>query len=106
MGTDDAKLWKEIDRLLRPQPRWRYQAVASPGAPPVWCFGPEHDPELTVTVTGGSISVYVPAADYDVSLNSADELESWLAALWPGALEKPRESWRGRLGRGGLFRWD
>jgi hypothetical protein len=106
MGTDDAELWKQVDRLLRRRPGWRFQAVASPGAPPVWCFGPEHEPELSVTVTGGSICVYVAAADYDLSLNNADELESWLAALWPGTLEEPRESRRDRLGRGGLFRWE
>ncbi len=105
MGSDDAKLWKQIDRLLRRRPRWRFQAVASPGAPPVWCFGPEHEPELSVTVTGGSIRVYVPAAGNDFSLNDAHELESWLAARWPGALEEQRDR-RDRLGRGGLFRWD
>jgi hypothetical protein len=104
--TDDAKLWKQIDRLLGRQPRWRFQAVLSPGAPPLWCFGPEHDPELSVSVTGGAIHVYVVAADYDLSLSGADELESWLNALWPGALEEPRESRGGRLGRGGFFRWE
>jgi hypothetical protein len=106
MGTDDAELWKQIDRLLRGRPRWRFQAVASPGTPPVWCFGLEHEPELSVTITGGSVGVYVVEADYDLSLNNADELESWLAAFWPGALEEPRDSRRKRLGLGGFFRWE
>jgi hypothetical protein len=105
VGSDDAKLWKQIDRLLRRRPRWRFQAVASPGAPPVWCFGPEREPELSVTVIGGSICVYVAAAGYDFSLNDTDELESWLTASWPGALQEPRDR-RDRLGRGGLFRWE
>ena len=39
----------------------------------------------------GSIRVYVPAAGNDFSLNDAHELESWLAARWPGALKEQRD---------------
>jgi hypothetical protein len=102
VATDNTELWKQIDRLLRRRPRWRFLAVASPGAPPVWCFGLEHEPELSVTVMDGSISVYVAPANYDLSLNNAGELESWLTAFWPGALEERRE----KPGRGSIFRWE
>lgn len=106
MGAGDGALWKDVDRLLRRRPGWRFRALATPGAPPRWCFGPEVDPVLTVTVQAGSISVYVARVDVDVSLATVDELLAWLIDEWPEALPEQRDRITDKLTRGHLFDWE
>lgn len=106
MGTDDAQLWQEVDQLLERRPGWRFQARSTPGAPPAWCFGPEIDPSLTVTVEAGSIVVSVARDHTDVTLARSDELLAWLIDYWPGALTKQRGRALDKLRRRRLFEWE
>ena len=106
MSTSDAELWKDVDDLFRRRRGWTFQAMSRPGALPVWRLGPERDPDVSVTVDGGSIQVTVIRTDFDVRLASVDQLIAWLNEYRPGSLPERRErpaeksKWRNR------FRWD
>lgn len=106
MGTDDAELWKQVDQLLKRRRGWRFQATSTPGAPPLWCFGPESEPDLSVTVEGGSICVYVARTDYDVTLAGTDDLVEWLTDYRPGSLGEQRGSVGDKFKRRHLFEWE
>lgn len=106
MGTDEGRLWREVDQLLKRRPGWRFQARSTPGAPPAWCFGPEISPTLTVTVEARSIHVSVTGDRDDLTLAGSDELLAWLIDYWPGALTEQRVSRLGKLRRGRLFEWE
>ncbi len=80
-------LGKEVDELLRRQPGWTLQAIATPGAPPVWCFGPGAGPELTVGVDGASICLYLIQSEREVKLGSTTELVEWLEDYAPDAMQ-------------------
>jgi hypothetical protein len=100
--ADKARLWKQVDQLLQRRPGWRFQAVPTPGAPPVWGFETEGEPDLLVTVDRGSIFVYKMGSDDEVELASTGELVVWLNAQKPGSLQPQR----GKLKRASVFRWD
>jgi hypothetical protein len=106
--TNDGDLWQAVTRLLRRRPGWRLEAVASPGALPVWCFGPPGDPDLSVTADGASVTVHVVATDDDVELGTVDDLVNWLRAHRPGSLEEPAGGVFDRLKRrrGRFFDWE
>jgi hypothetical protein len=106
VAADDASLWKDVDELLRRRPGWTFLAVSRPGAPPIWCLGTERDPDVAVTVDGGSIQVTVTRTDFDLTLSSVDELIAWLSEYRPGSLpaRKERAVTKGRLRQ--LFRWE
>ena len=108
MRTDDGDLWQQVTHLLRRRPGWRLEAVASPGALPVWCFGPPSDADLSVTADGASVTVHVMASDEDVELSTADDLANWLRAHRPGSLEeRPAGVFdRFKSKRGRLFEWE
>jgi hypothetical protein len=107
-GADDGDLWQQVTRLLRRRPGWRLEAVASPGALPVWCFGPPSDPDLSVTADGASVTVHVMAPDEDIELSAVDDLASWLRAHRPGSLEERPAGVFDRLKRrrGRFFDWE
>jgi len=86
MGAGAGQLWKQVDKLFRRRPGWRFQAMSTPGVPPVWCLGPESEPDLTVTVDGSSIHVYVTKTDYAVTVEGIEELIAWLTDYRPGSL--------------------
>ncbi len=106
VGDDDARLWKDVDELLKRRPGWTFLAMSRPGAPPVWCLGTESDPDVSVTVDEGSIQVRVNRTDFDVTLASVDDLIAWLNEYRPGSLPEREEratnkrSWRHR------FHWE
>ncbi|HEX4082319.1 MAG TPA: hypothetical protein VHX40_05085 [Acidimicrobiales bacterium] len=106
--TDDGDLWQQVTQLLRRRPGWRLEAVATPGALPVWCFGPPGDTDLSVTADGASITVHVMASDDDVELGTVDDLVDWLHAYRPGSLEERTAGVFDRLKRrrGRLFGWE
>lgn len=106
MGTGDADLWKAVDHLLGRRPGWRFQPRSTPGATPVWCFGPEADPVLTVSVDDGAIVVCPESGDPEVTLPGGDELFRWLSDHWPEALPEQRARATDKLRRGRLFRWE
>jgi hypothetical protein len=104
--ADRAGLWKQVDRLLQRRPGWGFQAVPTPGAPPVWCFGTQVEPDLLVTVDQGSICIHEMESDHDVKLGSTSELVAWLNAQKPGSLQPRRGRAADKAKRAGLFRWD
>ena len=91
MSADEEELWKEVDELFDHRPGWAFEARSSPGAPPVWRLGAESDPDLSVTVDGGSIQVTVIRTDFDVTLASVDQLVAWLDEYRPGSLPERKE---------------
>lgn len=103
---DRHDLGKEVDRLLQRRPGWTFQAMATPGAPPAWCFGTGHERDLTVTVVGGVIRVYEVEADLEVELATTAELVTWLTTRHEGVLGDQRKGMGERLKGGGLFRWE
>jgi len=106
--TDDGDLWQHVTHLLRRRPGWRLEAVASPGALPVWCFGPTSDADLSVTADGASVTVHVVASDEDVELGTVDDLVNWLRTHRPGSLEERPAGVFDRLKRrcGRFFDWE
>jgi hypothetical protein len=112
-GKDELR--KEVDELLRHLSGWSLQAIATPGAPPVWSFGSVGRTELTVGVDRGSISVYLVRTDREVKLGSTAEFVAWLqdreaestpssiAIVRPNILgEKAQPEVRVRAGKDGL----
>jgi hypothetical protein len=102
----DRGLWKQVDRLLQRRPGWRFQATATPGAPPVWCFGSEGESDLSVTVDKGSICVYEMGSDHDVKLASTEELVAWLNAQKPGSLQPQRGGVTEKVRGVSFFKWE
>jgi hypothetical protein len=105
MRADDD-LREEIAQLLRRRPGWTVQAVPTPGAPQVWCFGSGGATELSVTTANGSIDVYIVNTDENVTLGTTDLLVTWLKTHKAEALQDQREGVIDRLKRRRFFRWD
>jgi hypothetical protein len=105
MRSDDD-LREEIAQLLRRRPGWTLQAVPTPGAPHVWCFGSGSAAELSVTTDNGSIDLYVVNMDENVTLGTTGQLVAWLKTHKAEALQNPREGVIDRLKRRKFFRWD
>ena len=106
MGRRDAQLWREVDELLRGREGWRFHASSTPGAAPRWCFGPERDPVLTVSVASKTVDICVTRTDVEITLATSDELLAWLIDEWPQALPEQRGRATDKLKGGGLFRWE
>lgn len=104
--SDEGELWKQLSGLLQRRQGWTFQGMSSPGAPPAWCYGSGHEPDLSVTVEGGSICVYIVEADDEVRLDGTDELVDWLGTRWPAAMPEQREGVSDRLKAGRLFQWE
>jgi hypothetical protein len=79
--------------------------MPTPGVPPAWCFEPGGKIDLSVTVDGGSLRVYVLDVDQDITLGGTSELAAWLSAHRPGSLQDPRSSLIDRMKRDRFFRW-
>jgi hypothetical protein len=104
----DGDLWRQVTHLLRRRPGWRIEAVATPGAEPVWCFGSPGETDLSVTADGPSVTVHVMASGADVELGTVDDLANWLRAHQPGSLEERATGTFDRLKRrrGRFFEWE
>ncbi len=105
MRADDD-LREEIAQLLRRRPGWTLQAVSTPGAPPVWCFGSASTNELSVTSANGAIDVYVVDMDQNVTLGTLGQLVTWLRTYKADALQDPKEGVIDGLKERRFFRWD
>jgi hypothetical protein len=102
--NDKGTLWKQVDQLLQRRPGWKFQAIATPGAPPLWCFESGGRSELSVTVDGGSIRIYEAGSDHEVKVGNTDELVAWLNSERPGSLRPQKDRVIDK--RAGFFRWD
>ncbi len=101
-----VEAWKQVVQLLERRPGWHLQATPSPGAPPVWCFGPASEVELTVTVERDAIRLYVVQTDEDVDLESVSDLVAWLTVHKTGSLADRVPGLLDKLKNGKLFTWD
>jgi hypothetical protein len=101
----DNEIRKQVARLLRRRPGWGLQAMSTPGAPVVWCFGTENEIELSVTVEAESICVHLVDLDRNVMLANADELVTWLKANRPTSLTDPKDSVVEKIKSRTLFKW-
>ena len=103
--TGEVQLWKQVDGVLQRRPNWTFTAVPTPGAPSVWCFGSEVNPQLTVLIDGQVIRVDDRRSVTVVELETADALVAWLEVHRPDALQPQRGGVREKLKRGRLFEW-
>jgi hypothetical protein len=80
VASRDKVLRGQVEEALRGRQHWSVQPSPSPGLPAQWCFlsGPEI--ELSVTVEGGSIVVYVMDLNAEVFLPDGASLVEWLDA--------------------------
>lgn len=106
MRADNDDPRKQVARLLRRRPGWTLQAMATPGAPVVWCFGSGNEFDLSVTADPDSILVYVKGTDQAVKLGSVNELVAWLQTHRAGSLLDRRTSVLDKLRGGTLFKWE
>ncbi len=106
MASGRPALWKQLDDLLAGRPGWKLQAMATPGAPPVWCFGLGGLDALTVSVDGDRISVYEVELDRESRFAGTDELVEWLQVGLPGALGERKATIGDRLRGGRFFHWE
>jgi hypothetical protein len=104
MPSDQTR--KEIARLLRRRPGWRFQATSTPGAPLVWCFGSGGAVELSVTVEGQAIHIHLSATDQDIEVGDTDELAQWLKTHVAGALQEPKSRLVDKVKSGKFFKWE
>jgi hypothetical protein len=84
-------LWDQVGRLLGVRPGWSLQGSFSPGTPPAWCLVYEGEIDLSVSVDGGAVCVYVMADDEEVRLGSTAELTVWLDAHEAASRDSPLE---------------
>ncbi|HVX22324.1 MAG TPA: hypothetical protein VHB02_13315 [Acidimicrobiales bacterium] len=105
MAGDD-RLWKQVAKALRGRPGWTFQATATPGAPPVWCYTDGGAVELSVAVDSGAVRIYLESTDQDVVVADAAQLVDWLAANAAAALRDPKAGLLQRARGGRFFSWD
>ena len=79
--------------------------MSTPGAPPVWCFASGSELDLSVTVEGGSIRVYVVETDQNVKLGKVSDLVDWLNVHKAGSLQDPTVGLVDRLKQGKFLKW-
>jgi hypothetical protein len=103
--TGKAGLWKQVDLVLQRRPGWNFHAVSSPGAPSVWCFGSERDPELIVEIGDQVIRIEDRTSDATTEVESADALTAWLGTHRPSALQPQKGGINEKLKRGRLIEW-
>jgi hypothetical protein len=70
----------DIVDLLVGRPGWRLEPRSTPGTTPQWCFVSNGKIEYSVTVTDGSLLLYVMETDQEIIFKSADGLLAWLRA--------------------------
>ncbi len=89
MSSTDDELWDRVSGLLSARPGWAIEASSTPGAPPAWCFGSGGEIDLSVSVEGGAIVVYVMASDAEVTFAGVEDLTRWLDTNETTALHDP-----------------
>jgi hypothetical protein len=78
MARRDKELRKELDALLEARPHWALEMQSSPGAPATWCFRPNAEPGLSVSVDGGALWIYLIDIEQDRSVPDIATLTAWL----------------------------
>jgi hypothetical protein len=96
----------ELVDLIGGRPGWRLEPRSTPGATPLWCFVFGGKIELSVTVEGDTIRLYIMETDQEMVFKDADELTTWLRTHRVEALQEPqsRVPRKSRLRK--LFEWN
>jgi len=76
--SDDEALFEEVGRLVDTRADWHFEPSTTPAGSPSWCLDPGGEVRLSVNVSGGAITLYLPATDQDVVVPSVVALETWL----------------------------
>jgi hypothetical protein len=74
----DVDLFEEIGGLLLARRGWGLEPSTSPGADPSYCFSPEHEVELSVSVRDGRIRIYIPRSDEELVIDDTPSLAAWI----------------------------
>jgi len=106
-GVRNNQLSKQVVQLLQGRPGWTFEASATPGAPPAWCYTDSGGVELAVIVDGGAVRIYLERTDQDVTVADVDQLAEWLAANAAHAIQgDQKDGMLGRLKGGKFFTWN
>ena len=77
--SDDDRLFEAIGDRLGRRPGWRLESSPTPGGPMSWCFEEHGRVLLSVTVTAGTISAYLPDGDVEVEFADLEALVAWVS---------------------------
>jgi hypothetical protein len=77
MSSDD-ELFHQVGLVLQRRSGWRYEPSTTPGAQPSWCFDPDGEILIGVTVIDGVHSVYLPNLDREIDFDSSEALIAWI----------------------------
>ena len=77
--TGDAAMFHAIGQRLDPRPGWGLEPSTTPGGDPSWCFEQRGRVVLSVGVTDGVISAFVPDHDAEVQFTDVDALLAWIS---------------------------
>jgi hypothetical protein len=101
-----GSLRKELVDLLGGLEGWRLEPRTTPGASPLWCYVSDGKIELSVSVDGPGIVLYVMDTDEEVTLPDRDALVAWLGEHRPESVRPapPRAKGKGRFRK--FFEWE
>ena len=77
--TGDAAMLHARGQRLDPRPGWGLEPSTTPGGDPSWCFEQRGRVVLSVGVTDGVISAFVPDHDAEVQFTDVDALLAWIS---------------------------
>jgi hypothetical protein len=77
MSRDD-ELFHQVGLVLQSRSGWRYEPSTTPGAQPSWCFDPNGEILIGVTVIDSVHSVYLPNEDREIDFESGEKLMAWI----------------------------
>jgi hypothetical protein len=71
-------LFDQVGAALMARRGWRYEPATTPGAAPSWCQVYEGEIELSVSVEGDAISIYLPEREAEVAVDGIPGLMTWI----------------------------
>lgn len=81
--TSDDELFLAIGKRLEHRPGWSLEPSTTPGGPTSWCFDEHGRVLLSITVSDGVISAYLPEGDVEVQFADLEALSAWVSlAAW------------------------
>ncbi len=101
-----GSLRKDVAELLGASTGWRLEPRTTPGASPLWCFLSEGKVELSVSVEGSAILLYVMDSDEETRFSSFDIFVAWLGEHWPETLQSPPPKADKKTRARSFFEWN
>jgi hypothetical protein len=99
-------LRKDLVDLVSGLEGWRLEPRTTPGASPLWCYLSDGKVELSVSVDGRAVVLYVMDTDEELTFPGRDALVAWLGEHRPDAMRPlpPRVKEKKRFRR--FFEWE